>query len=676
LTALLTPPILRIVLGALILALFSAVPEGERLPELAVIFAAAPKSADDAWIPGRLADLTARRLELLGAAVRDRRFLDPSGHVDLVSARLDGVLFGRVRPEATVDPTAELAVEAELRTSKGRTQKKLAERAENIERLATQLALAMMEAAGRTVSDEERALVGEAQYAFSLDRALGIARAHFDRANFRQAMVMYDRASSALKIGAVPEAIAGRLLAESALVSAGEMELGARADLAPPAEERAQVALKQGNDQEAMKSLDAVLKYTPDRARRWALETPLERGGATVIARGSKWIVQSSSGEKRRFSIDPRTGVVTQRDAALAGLVDLASGNALVLDGRTLARIDEQGRSRWKVSLPLKPRSQTPEAVELTSGLAGVMGDDAIAWVEVSFGQIAQAAASVKPLASGTGGILVQLARGSAAEGSVEVGLLRPGKKTPAWTAVVPEPRSAAMTVDRVLIVSSGGLSLLRSHDGKESARTIALAGPSRILGAEGRYGAVLLESGEVAVVDVLGGEKTATIKGPSPALSAYTSASGMAILYASGDLVFYDRDGAMLDRALAPGEPLMLLRGSPMTPGPVAVTTRGLFAYAEVASDGQHMRDVDAMLRMAQVLEKMGETKMALSLARDLALASSGRVDRAEDLRFSILWKAGDAASKASARAAAKRVEAAKDPTRPLPPFRLVESP
>jgi hypothetical protein len=665
---------LRLVLGPALVALLAISAEAVRRPEVAVIFAAEQKSAGDSWIPGRLADLAALRLRMLGTEARDRRFLDAGGHVDLSVDALDGCVVVRVRPEAALDPATTLSIELEINTATGKSmKKKLSGPAESIEHLSAEVALALLSALGSAVTEEARALIQITDYPFSVQRSLGIARAELDQNNARQSMVMYDRAAQLLKLGTVPEAIAGRALAEASLISQGEMEFGAKADLAPPAEERAQVALKKGDDHEAVRSLEAFLRYTPDRALRWTLELPMTRETATVIAHGSHWVVQNGTGGKRRFTIDPRTGFILHREPGLSGLVDLASGHSLVLDEKTLARIDEQGHVRWRVNLPLKPRSLMPNAVELTSGLAGVMADDAIAWVEVSFGQIAQVANGVRPLASGTGGILVELSP-SALDAAKEIGLLRPGKKTPAWTAQVPQPQAAAMTVDRVLVATSSALILLRSHDGKESARTIPIPASARILGAEGRYAAIAVENDEVAVIDVLGGERTATIKSPGRPLASYTSATGVAILYATGDLIFYDRDGIMLDRALVPGEPLSLLPGSPMTPGPVAVSTRGLLAYAEVASDVPRMRDVDAMLRLGQVFAKVGEMKVAQSWARHVALASAGRIDRAEALRFEILWKLGDAVSKSSARAAAKRKDAAKDPTRTLFPFQLVE--
>jgi hypothetical protein len=228
------------------------------------------------------------------------------------------------------------------------------------------------------------------------------------------------------------------------------------------------------------------------------------------------------------------------------------------------------------------------------------------------------------------------------------------------------------MTVDRVLLGTKDGLLVLRAHDGKEANRPLSVPPETRILGAEGRYAALAPDDKTVAIVDVLAGERTASIRGPSTAVAAYTSANGMAILYASGDLVFYDRDGKMLDRALVPGEPFDLVRGTPIAPGPVAVTSRGLFAYAEVA-DGARMRDIDAMLKLAAVYVRAKAPEVALRWAKHVALLSAGRIAEAETMRAELLAARGDAASKKAAEAAKQRAESARDPEKPLPPFALI---
>lgn len=660
---------------ALVLSLAST-EAGASSGEIGVLFttARAPAEKDDvAWLPARLADLVAQKLGLLGAPIRDRRFLGAAPPSAPADAGLAALLVGRVRPEAVSDPTSKIAVEVELSIAGAkREKKKWTRKAEEIDRLAADIALFTAGVLGVSVANDARPLLEAAAYPFSVHRYLGLARSHLDADRWRKAALMYDRAAQLMKVGAVPEAIAGRLLAEGELIGRGEGEYGAHADLALSAAERAEVALRRGDEQGGLRALEAYLRYTPDRAIRWSVEAALG-GGSQVIARGGRWTVQGGQGRFRRWTIEPRTGAVIAREPGLEGLVDLASGQPLLLEDRSLSRLDARGRSRWKVSLPHKPRSVAPDAVEQTSGLLAVIGDRSVSWVEVSFGTIAQVASDVTPLASGAAGVLVMLPGSSAEDSTREIALLRPGKKTPAWTALVPPPLSAVMTVDRVLLLAKEAVHILRAYDGKPSTKPIAVSAEARLLGADGRYGAAA-DQGAVLILDLLAGERTAIARGPGNPAGYYTAANGVAILYSTGDLLFYDRDGGVLDRARVPGEPLYLIRGSPMSPGPVAVTTRGLFAFGEVSADPGRMRDVDAMLRLAGLFARIGEPQAALRWTEEVARVSAGRVERAEQLRAEILQKRSDPASQAAARWATERAQIAQDPTKPLPPFRLIK--
>ncbi|MCK6552671.1 hypothetical protein L6R52_43010, partial [Myxococcota bacterium] len=608
--------------------------------------AAAPEDAG--WLPSRLADLVEERLRRLGVDVRERRFVDAHGKLELGALGLGALVRGRVRPEVASEPSVRLELELEVRTPSGAPLKqKLTAPAGELDRLATDVALVVAERTGRAVTAAARARLAEVSTPFTVHRLLGIARTHLDLGSFRKAMVMFDRAAELTSRTPMPEAFEGRLRAEAELVGRGEATFGARAELAPPAAERADVALKQGDDAGAQRALDAFLRYTPERALRWSVEAPLVRGDAVLIARGNRWVLQHSAEGKGRWSIDPRTGSIVAEEPSVKGLVGLAGGHVLALDGRVLLRLDEAGQPKWKTELPGDTKGLVADAIDLTSGLAGIMGAREVSWVETSFGSLGQQATGVRPLASGTIGILVELepAPGAPAD-THEIALLRPGKRTPTWTAKVGAPLDAALTQDRVLVVTPAGLVLLRAHDGREAGKVIELGPEARIVGADGRSAVVALDATRAALVDVLSAEQTATLTGPGRAVGAYTAARGAAVLYATGDLITFDRDGALLDRAKVPGEPIQLVRGSPMAPGPVAMTTRGLWAFAEVPVDTTSMRDVDALLKLAAVLDRQKESALALRLVEGVARASVGRVERAERLRAELLERRGDAAS------------------------------
>src|SRR6185436_1164671 len=115
----------------------------------------------------------------------------------------------------------------------------------------------------------------------------------------------------------------------------GEATFNARAELAQPAAIRFDVARKSNDDKEAMRALAAYLKSTPDRALRWKIEAPLERGTMTLLPRGAKWILQIAEGERKRWTIDPRTGSILVRENSLRGLIAMLGGHALVLEQKT-----------------------------------------------------------------------------------------------------------------------------------------------------------------------------------------------------------------------------------------------------------------------------------------------------------------------------------------------------
>lgn len=634
----------------------------------------APREPADGlpWVAPRLAALVAERLELAGLPARDARHVRGLEGVEPAALGLAVLASIRADPPAPADPGEALVITLSLRTGPGAPASATIRATSGaLDPLAADLAARIAEAAGAPLAPSViRALAELDPLPFPIHRLLGQARAQADTGEpnaLRRAMATFDRASDLLGQGPLPEALEGRRLAEAELASRGETELFARAELAAPAAERAEVALKGGDDREAERALGAYLRYTEARTRRWTVLAPLDRPGAALLARGQTWVLQVGLGDGARWSIDPRTGVVLARAAGLAGLAGSQGDHAVVLDGSAIARVDEAGRTKWRVELPFRPRSAGPAALELTSGLAGVLGERDVAWVEASFGALGQVASQVVPLASGPGGVV------AAGADATEVQLLRPGKRAPAWTAPLGAPRAAAITADRILVLSSAGLSFLRAHDGKEAARTLPIAADARILGAEGRYAAIAVADGSVVLADVLAGELTATVRVPARPVASQTTTRGVAILCASGDVLFFDRDGALLDRAVVPGAPIGLLAGSPVAPGPVVVTSRGLFALGEVPEGrGRLQRDHDALLELARILDRKREQKAALRVVTAVAASSAGRTVAAEALRAELLERRGGPGDRRDAERARARAEAARDPARVLPPFTL----
>lgn len=608
----------------------------------------APEEAH--WFEVRAARVVAEQLAVFGAPSVD--VAGPDALLVVVS----------VRPEAVERSQDAVTVTASLR--RGKQSKKVVVKgvADDLDALGATLARDALAFGGAAPDAGTAALAPVTRAPFAVHRFLGRAEVRLRRGDVRQAALMYSRANELVAGLWVPEAFAGRHAAEASLIAAGQLEPGAKRELATSAAERALVAAKNGRSDVALESVGSFLRYTSDHALRWAWRAPIGPHG--VMTRRTPWLVEAGGAH---YELDPRAGVGRKVAQAPALVVGTAQEDWLVLRGRDLTREMPGGARRWSLKLPAAPG---PGGTVLTSGLFGVLGEDSVAWVDTSIGSLGQVARGVVPLACGVGGavVLTQAQDG----GGAEVALLRPGKKTPAWQTPVAGVRGTALTRDRVVLVADPGLVLLRSHDGKPVREALPIPTGMRLLGARGRYAALADGEGRVVVVDILAAERTATVVGPGRPVAADTSGQGMVLLYEGGDLLFVDRDGHMLERAWVPGAPQAILQGSPSTPGPVVVTDAGLFAFAEVdAQEGLH-RDVDAELMAADLLAGRGETAAALGVATDVARRGAGRIGAAETLRGQLLERVGTPEARAAAVQARARAERAADMSAPLGPFSL----
>lgn len=641
-------------------------------PRIAVVdFRTAAERADDkAWAPLRAADLLGMHLERLGTVVRHRPFA--LNVPNLASAQLDAVVRGRVTPADVQRDLDKLTLEVEVDLGKGPPKKvRMSGIARDFDALVAKAAVFVAKEVGATGLDDAEKQLAAVAHVTAVHRFLGQAELRHERGAHRQAAVMFDRARTFRREVYVPEAIEGRLRAHGALVALGQAKLTDRASLAASAAERAEVDGQRGRYREAESGWTAFLRYTRRRARRYAIEIPFDEK-PVIVGKKSAWVVQDRRGGER-IVFDPRTGTVLERGPSIRGLVGATAEHFLTLRAGRMARVDPQKRRpQWDVKLPIRlPARAGAAQIEQTSGLIGVKGEDAVVWLEESFGKVGQLALEVVPLASSAGGVTV-LAKPRGGEAQLEIALLRPGKRTPAWRTPIDEVGEVAMTRDVVVMTSGKGLVILRTYNGKPVKKPLPLPPNARILGASGRYGCAAGDDPAVSIFDIIGGEKTAVVNGPSKALACQTTADGVAILFETGDLMFYDRDGKLLDRAQVGGKPIDLLAGHPEAPGPIAVTTQGLFAFGEIPIDRSRLRDVDGMVALARVLLATGDEASALAVATQVAMVSAGGVKEAEALRADILGKRDDEASKRAAKWARARARAAADPTQPLPRFRI----
>ena len=614
----------------------------------------APASDDGSWFQARVEAVMAEQLRAAGLVVRPSTTLSGRGPQE-VTIRIDS------KPARVERGTTSIVLRTRMSgAKKGATQVKGP--AAELDRLVA----ALSTYAARTIAgvDLQEVAMTTAPLPFGVHRQLGRATVRLRQGQVRQAMLAFDQAGRRARVGPLPAAIRGRRRAFQQLVHEKSASLGPRGDLATASLERAEVAARQGDAASARRAWQGFLRYTDAYAQRWWLPAGLRRG-ARVYAAKDRYVL-AADGQRWRF--DPQTGMVAKGMATRAGLVNVLGNETLHLTGRVLSRRTGDGKIRWQFGLPLGPhwaRSTSSRAIETsvftTSGFVGVLGADTVLWADAALGHVGQVSRLTPPIAASTGGVLVRL---PSATDESRIGLLRPGKQTPAWQVSLPKIRQAMLSRERVVVVSEAGLHLLRTHNGKATRTVRPWPAGAEWLHVSGRYGTARLPDGRVALYDVLSGRETGRRAGPGRPMDAITLTEGVAVLFATGDVFQLDRDGHVLDRARPPGRPLQLLAGHPLTPGPIVVTTEGVFGLTELRAG--LVRDVDAYLALSELLGASGQSAAALRLATAVAIDSAGRVADAERLRARWLRALGNTAA---ARSATRRADTAADLSKSLPP-------
>ena len=622
-----------------------------------------PKAAASAWLPQRVADLTSDALRRVGHRVPSRRLLSPGkAKVRWLKAHgFDALATGRVLPAATNDPTAKLELKIRLTLAAGkRLDLELAGTADHLEVLAAKAAAGIAAAIGSPVGADLVQRLAVQHHSFLVHRFLGEAQRDLEAGRPRRARMKFDRAGALRKFGVVPEAITGSWRARSPIAAD---RIGDRVDtegnLARAAREKAEVTIRRGETDDAVAALLSFVRYTPRRAKHLALDMTMVPQTARALPMGGTLLIQGAS---RLVRADPVWGAVIADGPVVQGLIGAVGGDLVVLKGRKLER-RKTGRTQWAYTLPF--------AFELPGGrldhfasLSPLAGEGRLIWVDLSLGSAVKTIPGVRMLAHGTDGAAVSTLDD---KGAPTLALLRPGRASPAWKASLPPPPwNTAMVNGRVLVLGDAVLHIFDAPNGKRRGAPLPVGQGARWLGATGRYGIIATADGAIAIFDVLVGIRTATVRGPADAVAAIGTATGVAVAFSSGDLLSYDRDGVLLDRALVPGVPFAVYPGNALAPGPLVLSTAGAFAYGDVPENGT-WRDVDAWLRLAEVLRDSGEPAAAMRVLDHLALDASGRVAQVEAMRAGLLAKSGDAAA---AKSAAARAQAASDPTKALPRF------
>ncbi|MEM7675750.1 MAG: hypothetical protein AAF449_07065 [Myxococcota bacterium] len=597
-----------------------------------------PKNAPG-WIQARAETVLRRQLLRRGIPSRPSLSLASPGPSDAV-----------VNLELTPKRVerAMQSIQIRVRLSKPRAQFSVRGSAANLSTLLSGLADRVASVHGK----RKAAFIDDSPLPFIVHRELGKAAIRLRKEKIRQAMLAFDRVGRRAKTGPMPDAHRGRRRAFQALVHQGQARLDARSDLAVAAAERAEVATRQRQGRQSQQAWESFLRYTDNYAERWRVRANFSDGARLFEANDSYALV----GGDRRWSLDPRTGFVDEGAKTEAGVIDVWGEEALHLSGRRLMRRRPDGSIRWTAELPAVPARE--DGVFVTSGVIGVVGATSVAWLDAGLGQRGQVATDVKPLAASPGGVLVVLPR---PDERGAIGLLRPGKRTPAWRTTVANVWQARLTRERAVLATDDALHILRSHNGSPARSAIRWRVGHRLLHAEGRYGTATDDRRTVVLIDILTGQKTGEIEGPGRPRAALTLRDGVAVLFDTGDLFQLGREAKILDRARPPGRPLQLVRGHPLSPGPIVVTTEGVFAYTEVRSST--LRDVDAYLAMARWFQANGRESVALRLLSSVIDRGAGRIAEAKTLRAQWLATSNHPDAKAFAQSAAR----ARDATEPM---------
>ncbi len=621
------------------------------------------RAKSSAWLPQRLADLTADALARVGHDLADRTLLGSGPYRAKWMARrhLDAVVTGKVKPATSNDPTVKLSVRVKVHVATGKpVTLKANGTAEHVEAIAAELAAGIAKALGAPLSEATQASLRQRSHSYLVHRYLGEAQRDLDAGKYVRARLKFDRAGALRKFGVVPEAVLGSRAARAPMDAERQgRRVQTESDLARAAREKAEVMGRRKETSEAVAALLSFVRYTPRRAMHFALRHPLATETSRVVASGRSLIVQSAQAQWR---VDPVWGTLLGSARAAPGLVGAVGQDLLTLDGRKLTR-HRRDRAQWRFTLPFAfelPGGRLPHF----ANLAPFAGEGSLLWVDLGVGGAVKTVNGVRLLAHGSDGAAVSTLSG----GSPTIALLRPGRDTPAWKAELPPPPwKARMVNGRVLVLTRNGLLILDAPDGKLRA-TVPVGEGARWLGAQGRYAIIGTDDG-VAIIDVLAGVKTGEAVGPPSPVAALGTATGVAVAYASGDVISYDRDGVVLDRGRVPGTPFAMEPGDALAPGPRVLSDRGMFAFGEVPEPGT-WRDVDGWLELAKLLAGSGEPAAAMRVLDRLALESTGRVAAVEGMRAGLLAKSGDAAGAELAKA---RVRAAKNPRTPLPRFTVV---
>lgn len=608
----------------------------------------------DGWVSRRASTLVADKLRSLGVQVRRG------------GSEEEGVYQLEARPGDTQDPAAALTLNWSQRKSGKLESGRESGDAATLELMAARIAVQWAERAGLKVAPEEAYWLAQREAPFSVHALIGAGLAQQEAGDLRRAFMKLEQASTS---GGefFPEAQRLARSAKHELTGSSEARLLSERELATSALARARGAGAQGRLEEAAVGYRAYASYEP-RASRPADVSAGVHAERHALHVGERWC-HVETGVGRAFSLDEGS-FEFQELQSRAPLLALFEGDVVRLErGSRLVRAGAKGKPRFSLTLPAQTSVHERLGLPVVRGFGALVGGPKLSWVDLGLGT-ASTTFEGRVLAVGDEGVLAW--RGAATGGRLV--FFRPGRHQASFEVELEEaPSSASLTRGRVMIELSGQLYLHDSESGRRRAGPFPVGGGVVHLGSHGRYGAFGQADGRILMLDVLAGEPLGTLEGPGPAVAALGHEHGLALVFASGDLLYVDREGAVADRAQVPGLPLGAAWVGPGDKSILVLSTQGLYFASPPNPDAP--RDVDVYLELAELYARAGRKDAALRLATHGARMGAGRIAAFEGLRARLLEGEVDPARQAARTAALLRAEAAQNSKTRLLPFAWVKA-
>lgn len=594
------------------------------------------EAEEDPWSARLLREL-GRRVERLGA-----RVVPPELSSTWGTERLEGTpVWLETEPATIVRPETKVRVRL-----KGGAETVVLGRGDELDRLAEALARALARALGlpRPADCTE-----PGSEPFETHLLLGRAELRARSGAWVQARLLARRALARI----------ARPLPGPALDLLRTVRDAPSEDLVRAALDRARAAEREGRREAALEAVLDAFRYGAPAALRWRLPLPKVR---TVHAEDDAIRVLA---EDRWVRFDAENGRLAGHGPASRPFA-LLNGELFELEGGTLRRRTEAGQARWKMRLPSgldAPRISAAGQLALT-------GARGLAWLETSLGRIEGPAEGVRALGVGEPGVLATGRKGGT-EGRTQgragdppiVALYRPGRLHPTWTATVSAPpRASVLTTARAVLRTEAGVEIFDAHQGRRVGPPFVFGAAARVASAAGRHAVIALGGARAQLLDILAGTEMAEVEGPAQLVAALASGFSQALVYESGDVLFWDPDGVLLGRAQVRGRPVAAYAPPPGQGGVLVETEHALWSLAEPSPEGE--TDVDLSLRAARLAQALGRSEDARAWVEHARRAGAGDLEGVAGAWASL---ARDPSARASAL---ERARAVPEPTTRLPEF------